>query len=388
MPVYIGIMSGTSVDGLDAVAIRTTPGSRMPTVLDHRFRPWSPAEREAILSAAEGAPVAAQDWLELAEMISDGHVAVARDLLNGLDTTPVTAIGMHGQTLWHRPPSATRKGASLQLGWPGWVAVELGVPVIGDFRVADLALGGGGAPLAPWAHARLFADPTEPRAVLNLGGIANLTALIPGQAVWASDVGPGNMILDDLCRRRAGGLLAFDPDGSGARRGRADPRRLAAMRRDPFFQAPFPKTTGRERFGRTFSRGLDDLTLDDALATALELTVWSVARAVAALSERPRRVIVGGGGAFNGRLMERLAEALAPCAVESSAGYGIDPQHLEAVAFALLAEAYLEGIPANLPAVTGASAPAILGVMAKVCDGPTPSPAGAATPTTRTPPLF
>jgi anhydro-N-acetylmuramic acid kinase len=356
-------MSGTSLDGLDGIIARFDTDGNI-TVAHRCHHPWDSALRDALLLLAENQPTTIQAVLQLSQQVSEAHVALAADLLRRMDPSLVRAIGMHGQTVWHQPPDALQPGYTLQLGSPSWVAARIGIPVVGDFRLADMSLGGQGAPLAPFAHAYLFAHPHEARAVLNLGGIANLTGLFPRRPVWASDTGPANMLMDDVARHFSGGTCAYDEDGQHAARGRSHPDLLQALLADPFFLLPFPKSTGRERFGQQFSRILHGLSWDDASHVAGLLAVAGVERAVKALPVLPARVIVAGGGALNSWLCGRLAAALAPILVESSQAYGVAPQDLEALAFATLAKARLEGIPANLPSVTGAIRPTLLGVIA------------------------
>jgi len=198
-----------------------------------------------------------------------------------------------------------------------------------------------------------------------LGGIANLTGLMPGRPIWASDIGPGNMLLDDLARHFSGGTLAYDPEGAHARRGQNHPQLLAQLLEDDFFALPFPKSTGRERFGGEFAQILHPLSWEDASCTAGHLTLEGVRRALAALPDRPIRLIVAGGGAHNPWLLEQLTASLSPVRVQASTDYGIAPLQLEAIAFAMLAQARQEGHYANLPSVTGARAPTLLGSVAR-----------------------
>ena len=360
--IYLGIMSGTSLDGLDGVAINI---ERTPLeVLEHRHHAWPEDVALSLLHIAEGRPITIEHLLRASQDVSEAYVRLAQSLLSSIDRTAVKALGMHGQTVWHQPPEDGRLGYSLQLGSPAWVSARIGFPVVGDFRTADMALGGQGAPLVPHAHHLIFSHPDEGRAVVNLGGIANLTGLFPGQMIWASDTGPANMLMDDLARHFSKGRLSFDPEGAHAAAGRNHPEILAQLLADPFFERPFPKSTGRERFGRHFAKSLYHLSWEDASHTAGQLTVEGVRRAVAALPRVPTRVIVAGGGANNAWLLSQLALALDPVIVERSSDHGIDPIHLEAIAFALLAQARIHGQPANLPSATGASAPVLLGVVA------------------------
>jgi len=279
-------------------------------------------------------------------------------------------VGVHGQTLFHDP--AGEWPVTFQAGAAAVLAEELGCTVVSDFRSRDVAAGGQGAPLVPYADAVLLRHPTEERIALNLGGIANLTWLPPGrgtEGVTGFDTGPGNMVMDALAGRSGREGQGYDRDGEGAASGRVLPDLLAEWLRHHFFDQEPPKSTGREIFGEPFLLATlggpaGDLHLNDLLATAAELTVESVARSCERWLPRAasaRRFIVSGGGVHNRHLMQRLNQRLDPASVETSDRQGIPPDAKEAVAFAVLADALLSGVPANLPAVTGAHRPVLLG---------------------------
>jgi anhydro-N-acetylmuramic acid kinase len=351
--IAIGIMSGTSADGLDAAAIELSDERPRPRIrlLAHLARAYPDALRYRILATASGAPLPAHDLATLHTALGDAYAAAARELAAGLPAPP-DCVAVHGQTVAHHPA----EHATLQLGDVSRVALATGVPAIGDFRSADVALGGQGAPLVPFADQLLFAGPT-PRAILNLGGIANLTFL-PGEdpgAVTAFDTGPGNMVIDQLART---GGNELDRDGAAAARGRVDERALAEALAHPYFARPAPKSTGREEFGTPFARQLLAAvraaggSLDDAIATATALTVESVARA---LDGGPwRELIVAGGGTRNRTLRERLA-ARVGLPLRTTDELGIPAEAREAVAFAILGAYRLRGEPNTLPRCTGAA---------------------------------
>jgi anhydro-N-acetylmuramic acid kinase len=300
----------------------------------------------------------------------------------GVTAAEVDALGCHGQTVWHEPPGpGTRHGAatpgtSLQLLDPALLAARTGVPVVSDFRSADLAAGGQGAPLVPWPDQVLFAAEGAARALLNVGGVANVTRVPPresGEAPLAFDTGPGNALMDEAVRLATGGAGNRDTDGAMAAAGAVDPTLLARLLADPFFQLDPPRSTGRERFGAALVRELaGELGLSpgsdgwaDLLATLAAFTVESAAAALErwVLPRGVVSVVVTGGGARNPVLVAGLRARLAPLPVETGAAAlgGVDPDAREAAAFALLAWAYLEGVPGNVPGCTGASGPRVLG---------------------------
>lgn len=361
----VGVMTGTSLDGLDAAVLSKNGGTY--TVLSHVWRPWPASLRSTLLAWAEGEPARAAEMAGSLRDLSDltADTALAAIEAAHLDTRQIRVIGMHGQTVFHRPPP---DGLTWQAGWPGWVAAKTGIPTAGDFRVQDVARGGQGAPLAPLTHALLFGHPTERRGVLNIGGIANITVLNPVQnrephatIALAFDTGPGNMVLDGLVQDATQGEVSYDHDGMRARQGAVNPALLATLLDHPFFRRLPPKSTGREQFGRPFREAFRGLQLEDALATAEALTVSTVCQAAEPF--RLDRLLVAGGGAKNPSLMARLREALS-CPVETTDLHGFPGQALEAAAFAVLGVACLEHEPWNLSPLTGNLSPTCLGVLA------------------------
>ena len=361
-PLYIGLMSGTSVDGVDAV-LADFAGPR-PSVLASHHCPFDPALRSRLLALARPfageLDAASEVGLELARIYAEASLAVVAKA--GLAPADIVAIGCHGQTVRHRP----ERGYTLQIGAPAALAESTGIAVVSDFRSADIAAGGQGAPLAPGFHAAVLADPSIPRVVLNLGGIANITRLVPGQPVIGFDCGPANILMDGWTERHLG--QPFDRDGAWARSGRVLAPLLARMLAEPFFALPPPRSTGRD----LFDLGWVDRHLDggeapqDVQATLLALTATTVSHAIrtsVGTVDARLEVIVCGGGARNAALVAALALQNAPAGTHSSSVLGLEPEAIEPLAFAWLACARLGGRPGNLPDVTGASGPRLLGAV-------------------------
>lgn len=279
-----------------------------------------------------------------------------------VDRARIRAIGSHGQTLRHRPSGAFP--FSLQLGDASVIAERTGITTVADFRRRDIAAGGQGAPLLPIFHAAMLRDPHEARAVLNLGGIGNLTLLPVSGPVRGFDTGPANGLMDAWSERHLG--AAFDAGGAFAARGHVDENLLARLLDDPYFALPPPKSTGRDQFHLGWlDAQLQDTTRapEDVQATLCELTAASVANALRAAQPETKRVLVCGGGVHNPALLARLASRLPDVAIESTATHGLDPDFVEAMAFAWLARETLAGRPGNLPEVTGARGLRVLGAI-------------------------
>lgn len=369
----LGLMSGTSADGVDAVLVRLEGRSARPRwrILAGAHTPYPPDLRQRLVAVGQGMPLDADAWLTLAEDLTE-HQAVAARACDPDGRAEL--VGCHGQTLWHRPPDGERRGASWQLLQGPLLAELLGRPVVFDFRSVDLALGGHGAPLVPATDAALLGRIAGWRALLNLGGIANLTLLPPptgpdrNAPVQGWDCGPANTLLDLAVARFSDGRLHFDADGAWARQGRIDEGRLQQWLREPYLQAPPPKSTGRELFGAAdLNRRLAELGAGvepaDALATLTAFSAAVVAQDLARVP-RPLELLVAGGGTRNGFLMEQLQRRCRGMAVRSLADHGIADDQREALAFALLAWWRWRGHPGSLPSVTGARRAAVLGVMA------------------------
>lgn len=356
----LGLMSGTSLDGVDAALCRITADGRV-TLADLWSAKFPPALRRRLVAAAAGR---ADAW-ETGRLHHDLGRFYARAATRGLRGRRVDAAGLHGQTIFHQPPP---RRATFQLGSPAWLAEALRVPVVADFRAADLAAGGQAAPLATRFHRQVFARRGRLVAVQNLGGIGNVTALDwrdrrrAAPAVLAFDTGPANLPLDLAAAHVSGGRLACDRNGRLALAGRADARLVARWLRDPFLRRPPPKSTGRERYGEPFfRRALADATSAgvadaDLLATLTDYVAATVAENYRRhLPGPPAEVVVCGGGADNPALLAALRRTLPEStAVLSCRDAGWPVKAVEPAAFALLAWLRLQGRPGNLPATTGA----------------------------------
>ncbi|GAB2541251.1 anhydro-N-acetylmuramic acid kinase [Rhodanobacter koreensis] len=360
---YLGLISGTSADGIDAALVSF--GRGVPQLQAAHTHPWPTALRERMLALTQDEAPLDLDAFGRLDVEIGGHFAdAARELLehSGTSAQAVRAIGSHGQTVRHRPGG--EHPFTLQLGDPTVIAERCGIDVVADFRRADIAAGGQGAPLLPALHAMLLGRPGHARVVLNLGGIANITVLGADGNVHGFDTGPANGLLDAWCLRHRG--EAFDRDGAFAASGQVDPVLLDALLADRYFALPPPKSTGREHFHLGWLAAHSQVTaLNPATvqATLLELTARSVVAAIEQQAPDADEVLACGGGVHNSALMRRLGELLAPRTLYSTARHGIDPDFLEAIAFAWLARQRLLGLPGNLPAVTGARGPRVLGAV-------------------------
>jgi len=362
---YLGLISGTSMDGVAAVLAEFKYG-RYAGLRAASNTVYDPALRARLLElAGSDSAVSLRELASLDTAVAKAFAQAALDLLTtaGVRADQVRAIGSHGQTVFH--DTARQPWATLQLGDPSHIAARTGLTTVADFRRKDLALGGQGAPLLPVFHHALFADAAEPRAVLNLGGIANLTFL-PGLAVAevrGFDTGPGNGLMDEWSERQLG--KPYDPDGAYAASGTPVPDLLAALLADPYFAQSPPKSTGRSSFNLAWARTryprLDQLAPPDVQASLAELTAQSVAADLRRHAPATRRLLVCGGGVRNGHLIARLRAVLPDCAVQATDAQGLDAEWVEAAAFAWLAMRTLENLPGNLPGVTGAERETVLG---------------------------
>jgi anhydro-N-acetylmuramic acid kinase len=360
-PLYLGLISGTSADGIDAALVRFEPRLEL---VGARTTPYPDALRARVLSLATAdGRIALDDYgtldTALGACFADAALALLQE--TGADRADVAAIGSHGQTVRHRPTG--EHPFTLQIGDAAVIAERTRIPVVSDFRRADLAAGGQGAPLLPALHAGLFASTDTTRVILNLGGIANITVLAPGRDVLGFDTGPANCLSDAWTLRHRG--TPRDEGGAFAKSGRVDRELLAALLSDSYFAAPPPKSTGREYFNLDWldARLRKDVAPADVQATLLALTAITIADAIRAAAPAAREVFACGGGVHNAALMEALRTALAPATVQSTASLGLDPDYVEATGFAWLARARLAGVAGNLPAVTGARGPRILGAI-------------------------
>jgi len=355
----VGLMSGTSLDGMDAALVRLT-GPTKAELLAFASRPYSDEERSALRAALEGgaaAPALARLHVRIAEWAVEAVQAVLR--AGGARADALDGIAFHGQTVWHEPPKV-----SWQLGEPAVLAEAFGVRVVSNFRARDVAAGGQGAPLVPMADLLLFAHDTVPRVLLNLGGMANVTLVPAGggdAGVVAFDTGPGVAVIDAVAHL-VDRSLSMDRDGRLAASGHVNTSVLAELLADPYFADPPPKSTGRERYGAPYAEALHGRVPGaDGVATAVELTARTVAGAVRRWAPGGGEVVASGGGVHHPVLMASLARHLAPTPLRRFDQLFFDGDAKEAVAFALLGYLTLHGQPGNLPAATGARGARVLG---------------------------
>jgi anhydro-N-acetylmuramic acid kinase len=392
----VGLMSGTSHDGVSAALMRIDERKSPPTTLvAFRTYPYAPEFRARLLAASSEGQDQSQDQnqdpshpasragagglstlnFELGRIFGTAALRVTRAARVPIHR--LSFIGSHGHTFFHQPPRRAGRGtaSTLQLAEPAVIAAMTGAPVVADFRPMDVAVGGEGAPLAPLAHLWLFGHKRLGRVVQNIGGIGNATYLPPAartgdRRLIAFDTGPGGMLIDALVARLTSGRLSMDRDGTMAARGRVDGTMLAELMRNPYFRRKPPKSTGREEFGSHYLdailQGARGRTMDpdDLVASVTALTARAIGdacrRFIAPLG-RVDQLIVSGGGARNPTLMKMIAAELPGIEVMTSAQVGVDCGALEAIAFAILAYQMLRGLPGNIPSVTGARSPAILG---------------------------
>ncbi len=361
---FIGLMSGTSLDGVDAVLVDFSPPQGLQQVLGHCQVPMAAELRQALLELNTPGP----DELNRSALACQGlarlHVAAVRELMQEARLQPqdIRAMGVHGQTVRHQPGLPDGQAYTLQLDPSPWMTEALGIDTVSDFRSQDVAAGGQGAPLVPAYHHALFAAPGRAVAVVNLGGMANVSLLPADGPVTGFDTGPGNVLMDAWMHSRTG--APCDRDGRHAAAGEVDEALLAALLDETFFRLPPPKSTGRDLFSMAWLQGragqrLQDCRFDDVMATLCELTARTVASALT--TAQARTVWVCGGGAFNPELMRRLQRHLPAAAVQSSADAGLPPDQVEACAFAWLARERLAGRPTTLSSVTGARGGRITG---------------------------
>ena len=357
--IVAGVISGTSVDGIDVAVLEFKKDFE---VLGHHSVPYPPSVREAIL-AVSNAHTHTREIARLNFLLGELFADAVKQTFDKLDRplSSLSLIGSHGQTIFHEGEPVEycghRIASTIQIGEPAVIAKRTGTMVIADFRCDDIAAGGKGAPLVPLVDYRLFRHAEIGRIALNIGGIANIT-VIPASArldqVIAFDTGPGNMVMDALM-----GAEQFDRDGATARQGKVNEPLLAALLNDSYFPLGPPKTAGREQYGEQFMAAFHEIPKQDAVATALALTARTIAQAIGNY-KGIAEVIVSGGGAHNGFLMEQI-RSLLPLTVKTSAEYGIDIDAKEAIAFAVLAYESFNGRPGNVPSATGADRAVICG---------------------------
>lgn len=375
----VGIMSGTSADGVDVALCRITGHGTDSRVeqLGFFFQPFTPEIREEILRLAGGASACAADFCKinflLGELYADAVEAMcARE---GLTPSQIDLIGSHGQTLWHIPQPEEHLGhtfrSTLQLGECSVLAQRFGCPVVGDFRVRDMAADGLGAPLVPYSEYLLYRSKTECVALQNIGGIGNITCLPPDctlSEVFAFDTGPGNMVMDAVYAALTQGRETYDAGGAYAATGTVHPGLMELLLADPYLTRQPPKTTGREYYGPAYVQKILDyaqaheISGPDLMATVTDFTAQCIRVSVERFFPvKPDRLIIGGGGSMNRTLLADIARALPDCRVMTNEELGYDSNAKEAVAFAILANETLFAGSNNVPGVTGAKNPVVMG---------------------------
>lgn len=359
---FIGLMTGTSLDGIDAVLADL--GGLRPLLRRHAHHGFAPELRDALLDLNSAGANELHRAAVASQHLARAYAAAVADLLlhADIEANAVRAIGAHGQTVRHQPDA----GYTIQLNAPATLAELTGIDVVADLRSRDVAAGGQGAPLVPAFHAAVFRA-ERPRAVVNIGGISNLTALPASDddtAVLGFDCGPGNVLIDAWAQEHLS--EAIDRAGHWAAGGHVDAALLESLLAEPYFKLPPPKSTGRDRFTHHWlSERLDGIaaSAQDVQATLTQLTAVVIGRAISQFSSTAADVVVCGGGAFNTTLMRMLSEVCAPRPVYASDALGVAADHVEALAFAWLAREFLARRPGNLPAVTGARGPRVLGAL-------------------------
>jgi anhydro-N-acetylmuramic acid kinase len=363
---FIGLMSGTSLDGVDGV-LASFSGDEPIRTLGTAYLPFPAELRDAFMALQAPGDNEIHREALAANALARHYAACVTQLLGqtGLRPDAVAAIGAHGQTVRHRP----ELGYTRQTGNPALLAELSSIDVIADFRSRDIAAGGQGAPLVPAFHEAVFGKRGETRVVANIGGIGNISVLEKGEKIIGFDTGPGNVLLDAWISRHLG--KAYDADGAWGASGRVIPSLLDGLLDEPFLKLPPPKSTGRDLFHADWLAGKLDIVPDaapeDVQATLVMFTATTLADAIKTWAPQAAAVYVCGGGAYNGHLMRRLQEALLAhghrAGVHSTAVLGVSPNHVEALAFAWLARCHVERIPGNLPSVTAARGPRILGAL-------------------------
>ena len=356
---YIGLMSGTSLDGIDAVLVRFSEANAQ--LVTQHFMPFDATLKAELLALHTPSVNELHRSLLVSNQLARLYARSIELLLSTAQILPqqVRAIGCHGQTVRHCP----EQGYTVQLGNGALLAELTGITVINDFRSRDIAAGGQGAPLVPAFHHRVLRDNATHRVIVNIGGISNLTNLAPYGATSGFDCGPGNLLMDAWCSEHRG--QPYDQGGRWAAMGQVLPDLLAAMLNESYFAQPAPKSTGRDLFNMTWLRSYlrGDERAEDIQATLLELTALTIAQAIQKDCLGAAEIYVCGGGAHNDTLMHRLQSHLPQVKTASTAALGVSPDYLEAIAFAWLAEQTLLNQAANLPLVTGASHPCVLGAI-------------------------
>ncbi len=370
-----GLMSGTSVDGVDVAIVDIQAGKVRLVAFD--VFPHKRALRAEILALCDPASARVDRICHLNQVLGEAFAEALIKLCDkaGVPLESIDLIGSHGQTIWHQPQGGRYRGrairSTLQIGEPSVIAQRTGITTVADFRPRDMAAGGQGAPLVPFADYVLFRDAKVSRAVQNIGGIANVTFLPRAcrrEDILAFDTGPGNMVIDAIVRLVTGGRRHFDRNGAMAARGRVSESLLGEMLEHPFLRRKPPKSTGREEFGQAYGSWFSDeakrrgLSPEDMIATATAFTARTIADACRRfLPERPDEMILAGGGAHNRTLTGMLQSEMPAVKIRTTEDFGIDVDAREAVAFAILAWATIQGTANNVPSATGAAEPVVLG---------------------------
>ncbi len=360
---YIGLMSGTSIDGID-VALVDFADNDAPKLLDCQTVPYEKSLQEQLHKLCSQSENEVINVGKTDRKLAEAFAAAVQQMLekHALNAADIKAIGSHGQTIRHVPAGAY--GFSVQIGDPNTIAVLTGIDVVADFRRKDIALGGQGAPLVPAFHKAVFQDHQHHRAVVNIGGIANITLLpADNSSILGFDTGPGNTLMDAWCKRHTG--KAYDKEGAWAATGNVNPLLLKGLLAHPYFKEKPPKSTGREMFHLNWLEQLlatqpDDIKPEDVQATLLALTAQSISQHILSLSQ-VSEVFICGGGAFNPVLLDAIKNEMPGITLTCTDSLNIAADAVEAMAFAWLAYAHIKGLPGNIPDVTGACRPAVLG---------------------------
>lgn len=367
---YIGLMSGTSMDGVDAVLASFDDIDDSVELVAHRHTAFNPELRNALIRLNEPAFNDLHAAALAGNAMAEVYAAICHELLsvNGLQPSVIKAIGAHGQTVRHRPSEFDTTGYTIQLLNGARLAELTGIDVVCDFRSRDVAAGGQGAPLVPAFHRAMFHVEDQAIGILNIGGIANLTLLKDDGSVGGFDCGPGNVLLDIWCHRHLG--VAYDKSGAWAASGNVNHQLLRQLISDDYFHRALPKSTGRDHFNQQWlehqitscNSSLNDNPAD-IQATLAELTAYAVADGLNRYLSNAQAMLVCGGGAFNLDLLNRIRQKLPNISITGTQDAGMDPMHVEAAAFAWLARNFMQKRPGNCPDVTGANGPRILGCL-------------------------
>lgn len=387
----VGMMSGTSVDGVDAALVEISGTDSEPKVklLAFENKPYPPQVREKIFSLFTPANATVDKVGYMNFLLGEIYAKSALSVIEkaGMKPEEIDVIGSHGQTIWHAPipesPDGIPVAYTVQIGEGSVIAERTGILTVSDFRVADMAAGGQGAPLVPFSEYLLYRREKETILLQNIGGIGNMTVMPAGakpRDVFAFDTGPGNMIIDAVISAVTGGEKTYDAGGETAAKGRVCNALLDILKEEPYYRQPLPKTTGREHFGVQYTEKIlswwkeNPIPVEDLLATVTDLTAYSIADAYERYvlpKYRTSEIIVGGGGSYNATLLRFMKERFAPhgVAVRTQEDLGLSSDAKEAVAFALMADCCMRGKANTLPSVTGAEHPAVMGKISQPYKG-------------------